>query len=424
MSTVDLSGNLWNFTATAPVNTALLEEDISVDLVVVGGGFTGLSAALHAAQTGADVCVVEAEDVGFGGSGRNVGLVNAGLWLPPQAVIDVLGPDAGACLNSALAEGPSTVFNLIEKHQIQCEANRKGTLHCAHDAVGVRDLERRQVQLLAIGAPVKLLGAEEARQRVGSPAVHSALYDPRAGTIQPKAYAQGLAHASIAAGARIVQNTRVEKIAHNGACWTVHANGHCIKARALIEATNAYGQTRNRFTPMYFFQMATRPLPNQLLSTILPAGEGCWDTALVMSSFRRDAAGRIILGSIGRIDHFASGIHMAWARRKISALFPQLSGVEFEHFWHGQIATTTDHLPKIHRIGPNGYSAFGYSGRGIGTGTIFGRELAQAALTEDEHSLPVAPVDHYREKCNGLRAVYYESGALLAHASKNRLVKW
>ena len=193
-----------------------------------------------------------------------------------------------------------------------------------------------------------------------------------------------------------------------------------VTADMLIEATNAYGATRTRFAPLHFFQMSTDPLPDDVLRDILPGGEGCWDTALVMSSFRRDAAGRVIIGAIGSLDHPAAGLHRAWARRKLSALFPQLGDAPLHYAWSGAIANTADHLPKILRLGPRGYAAFGYSGRGIGTGTLFGRALARACLTGSEADLPLTPVDRHAERFCTLRGIWYETGALAAHALGSR----
>ncbi len=411
-------GNLWTLTAGPLPDTAPLDGDLHVDLAVIGGGFTGLSAALHAAEAGLSVVVIEAEQVGFGGSGRNVGLVNAGLWLPPGEVARIMGAEAGARLNMALSGGPSLVFDLIEKHQIRCEAVRQGTLHCAHSPKGFAELETRCAQLQGIGAPVSLIGAEEARRRTGSAQVHGALFDPRAGTIQPRAYAVGLARAAMAAGARIVQGARATGVVYRDDLWQMRVGGHRVTADALIEGTNAYGSARDRCTKMFFFQMATDPLPPALLADILPGGEGCWDTALVMTSFRRDAAGRVIIGSVGSLDHAGSGLHRAWARRKMEALYPQLKGVALAHEWYGTIATTGDHLPRVLRLGPRGYAVFGYSGRGIGTGTLFGRALAGAVVSGREDGLPVTPVDSYSEGFTAAKAAYYETGALAAHGAE------
>lgn len=414
-----LQGSLWDHTGH-PLQTEPLDGDLRVDLVVIGGGYTGLSAALHAARAGASVCVIEAGEIGHGGSGRNVGLVNAGLWLPPGEVAKRMGDEAAERLNTALSGGPSAVFDLIEAHQIQCEALRNGTLHCAHSPAGQRDLQARHDQLRAFGAPVALLDAAEARARVGSDAVHGALFDPRAGTVQPKAYAQGLAQAAIAAGARIIQHTRAEGLHHDGQGWVLRAGGHEIRAEAAIEAVNAYGDRTDRFAPMHFFQMATEPLPENLRDSVLPGGEGGWDTAMVMSSFRRDQAGRVLIGAIGRLDHGASGLHRDWARRKLTALFPQLRDVPLAYAWQGKIASTSDHIPKILRLGPNGLSAFGYSGRGIGTGTLFGKAMAEALLTGREDGLPMAPVDRYSERFTGAKGLYYETGAALTHMVRDR----
>ncbi|WP_375174002.1 NAD(P)/FAD-dependent oxidoreductase [Pseudooceanicola sp.] len=409
-------GTLWHDTAPPLFGGGGLSDTSHYDLVIIGGGFTGLSAALHAARTGASTLLLEAREIGHGGSGRNVGLVNAGLWLPPGDVARKLGPEAAHRLTSVLATGPALVFDLISTLQIDCEAVTSGTLHCAHAPSGMAELERRYRQLIDTGAPVQLLPAEEARRRVGTDQVHGALFDPRAGTINPLAYARGLARAARAAGAQIVEGMRADTIRHGPGGWRITCGDNEICADAVIEATNAYGMARNRFAPLSFFQVATDPLPPEQGETILPGGEGCWDTALVMSSFRRDAAGRIILGGIGSLGHPLSGVHRLWAGRKLRRLFPQLAGLPFTHEWFGRIATTADHLPRIQRLGPRGYAAFGYSGRGIGPGTLFGRALAQAALTGEEGDLPLTPVDHHAERFRALRGVWYETGALAAHA--------
>ncbi|MCK1740173.1 FAD-binding oxidoreductase [Bradyrhizobium sp. 139] len=126
-------------------------------MVVVGGGFTGCAAALEAARRGASVCVLEAETVDHGGSGRNVGLVNAGLWLLPDTIVAQLGQDAGRRLIEILADAPHRVFSLVEREAIDCEATPKGTLHLARSTAGVRDLHKRYHQGKLYGSPLTLL---------------------------------------------------------------------------------------------------------------------------------------------------------------------------------------------------------------------------------------------------------------------------
>lgn len=412
--------NLWEATCREQVLTSVHEGDVAVDFAVIGGGFTGCSAALKAAELGMSVCLLEADTIGQGGSGRNVGLVNAGLWTPPDDVEELLGRDDGEKLNAALAGGPELVFSLIEKHWINCEPVRNGTLHCAHAVSGMRDLHNRFRQQECRGAPVTMLDARETEQRTGSARFKGALHDARAGSIQPLAYCTGLARAAQQAGAMIHTNSAVTHIDRHNDAWHAHTARGVVSAKYLLVATNAYHvETRGiappAHIPVHYFQMATIPMDEAGLSTVLPEREGCWDTAMVMSSFRRDEAGRLIIGAIGSLNHSAASVHRGWARRKLAGLFPQLGDIPLEYAWCGRIAMTSDHLPKIVRLGPDALMIFGYSGRGISPGTVFGARAVSAFATGNEDLLPVAPIDAHMEARSALKAAYYESGACLTH---------
>ncbi len=412
--------NLWQASSAERVEAPALEGEKRADLAIIGGGYSGLSAALQAAQSGARVVLLEGKRIGHGGSGRNVGLVNAGLWMAPEQIVARLGAQAGGRLNTVLAGAPDAVFALIARHEIACEPVRAGTLHCAHAPRGRADLAERHRQLRAIGAPVELLDAQAARARVGSAAVHGALFDPRAGTIQPLAYARGLARAAQGAGARICENSPVIGVAPDGAGWKLTTPGGRVFAGALLQATNGYlghdlNFARQDFVPVDFFQIATAPLPADLRARILPGGEGCWDTAQVMSSFRLDRAGRLIVGGIGNLELPGGAVHRAWARRKLAQLFPEAAGAQVEHAWHGRIAMTGDHLPKIVAPGQNALACFGYSGRGIGPGTLLGAACAKALLDGDESALPLAPIAAHGERFSLAKQAFYESGATLTH---------
>lgn len=402
-----------------------LAGDVRVDAVIVGGGFTGCSAALHLAEAGMGVRLLEAQSIGFGGSGRNVGLVNAGLWLPPEQVEQALGETAGGRLNAALAAGPELVFSLIDRLGIDCEATRSGTLHCAHSQGGLDDLKDRLRQLLARGAPVELLSAEETAACTGTRAYRGALLDRRAGTIQPLAYCRGLARAAGDAGAVLHEQTPVLSVDRTGDGWRVTTPGGSVSAGALLVAVNAYGRpmaglTPPAYVPVHYFQIATRPLTDNLRRSVLPERQGCWDTAPVMSSFRLDAAGRLLVGAVGSLEGPGARWHRAWAERKLAALFPDLAGVDLEHAWCGRIAMTGDHLPKILRLGERGLSVFGYSGRGISPGTTFGKAIAAYLIGGEERALPCDPVDAHSERLAGVKQAYYEFGASLTHAVGER----
>jgi glycine/D-amino acid oxidase-like deaminating enzyme len=317
------------------------------------------------------------------------------------------------------------VFALIEKYGIDCEAVRAGTLHCAHSPAGLRVLKSRHRQLEARGAPVTLLSAEETAARTGTSRYFGALHDARAGTIQPLAYCAGLARAAAALGASIHEASKVCDVRREGAGWRVSMAHGTVRAKAVLRAVNAYNQALSgagtpAFTPVSFFQAATKPLSTGEGAAILPAGEGCWDTARVMSSFRRDHAGRLIVGGIGGLGHVAAGIHLDWSRRKIARLFPQLADVQLDYAWHGRIAMTQDHIPKIVSAGPDYLSIFGYSGRGIGPGSVFGARAADTLLGSNRDLLPVRAIESYGEASVTPRSWLVELGATAFHAINSR----
>ncbi|MCB2137620.1 MAG: FAD-binding oxidoreductase, partial [Rhodobacteraceae bacterium] len=377
---------------------------------IIGGGYTGLSTALHGAARGLNCHVVEAEVIGHGGSGRNAGLVNAGLWLPPQDVRARMGEARGAALVDLLGGGPDYVFSLIEKHQMRCEAVRAGTIHAAHAPSGLRDLERRAGEWKRLGVPVRLLTPDEATERIGTPAFCGGLFDPRAGTINPMGYARGLARAARDAGARITTGVTAQSLRRETGGWLVGTTQGTIRAKAVVIGTNAYSGDlwpglRDSFTIIRYFQLATEPL-GERGAAILPGGEGIWDTGTIMFSLRRDGYGRLIIGSMGEV---IGGLSERWARAKLRRLFPALGPVQFEAGWHGQIAMTPDHLPRIHRLAEGVYTPVGYNGRGISPGTMFGKALAELLAGGREDALPMPVTDLRPIRAGRLQSAFFRA---------------
>ena len=432
--------SLWQASANNPFTGQALAHHAHTDVAIIGGGYGGLSAALELAKSGLDVHLLEAQTIGFGGSGRNVGLVNAGLWTPPDDIEATLGQAAGQKLNQAFACAPDMVFDLIQKYQIDCNPVRHGTLHCATNKSGLKDLNRRFLQQQKRQAPVELLSASATMQRTGSSEFLGALFDARAGTIQPLSYAFGLAHAAEKAGASINTQSPVLDYRYQDKQWHITTAQGRVSANQLIVATNAYGtqndaqrssrdaqsqapqsQTKGYFTPIGYCQFATAPLTLKQQEQILPHKEGCWDTAHAMSSFRLDHKGRLIIGGVGSLEHTGFSTHMHWAQRKLKALFPELKAYEFDYMWSGQIAMTADKLPKMCAMGPQAISLYGYSGRGIGPATTLGCAAAKWAMGLDETHLPLAISDPTMDRHWRLKSAYYNTGALLAHWLESRL---
>jgi glycine/D-amino acid oxidase-like deaminating enzyme len=418
------SHGLWERTAPPAPEAGALTGAVDADVVVVGAGYTGLSAALHLAEAGARVVVLEGVEIGFGGSGRNVGLVNAGLWVMPDAVVETLGAEAGDRLLSVLGDAPSVVFGLIERHGIACEATRAGTLHLAVGDAGVKELEERARQWQARGAPVRLLGADETARKVGSTHYPAALLDERAGTIQPLAYARGLARAAIGAGARLFTGSPVVGAEEAGGRWTVRTAAGSVTADWVVVATNAYSGTPWReigseIVGLPYFNIATAPLGDNVRRSILPERQGAWDTKQVLSSFRFDEAGRLIFGSVGALRGTGTAVHRTWARRSIRKIFPQIGAFAFEAEWYGRIGMTDDSLPRFHELARNVVSTSGYNGRGIGPGTVFGKALA-AHVMGDRDAVPLPRTAVGATRFRGVREMYYEAGAQVLHAVEKR----
>ena len=389
--------SLWDRSAEEADYVAALDGDIDTDLAIVGGGFTGLSTALHAAERGLDCHVLEARQIGFGGSGRNVGLVNAGLWLPPQNVRTRLGQAYGSRLIQILGDAPSYVFALIEKHQIRCEATRNGTIHAAHSPKGYKDLAMRAEEWHRLGAPVDLLSREAAARKIGSTAFHGGLLDRRAGTINPMGYVRGLARAALDAGAKISTGVTARRLRRDGSKWIVETNSGNVTANWVVLGTNAYSDDlwdglKKSFMMIHFFQLATEPLGDRG-TDILPDGQGLWDTGPIMFSLRRDAFGRVLIGSMGKVVGGNDGLSRRWAARTLRRLYPKLGDVTFDSSWHGQIAMTPDHLPRIHRLAEGLYTPIGYNGRGITPGTMFGKAMAELLAGGAEEDLPLPITD-------------------------------
>lgn len=415
------SHGLWERTAPPGPQTPALAGDVAAEVAVVGAGFTGLSAALHLAERGVDVVVLEAAEVGYGASGRNVGLVNAGMWVMPDALEAALGPVHGPRLLALLGDGPAAVFDLVARHGIPCEAEPVGTLHCAVGQSGLAEIEARAAQWSRLGAPVELLDATATAARTGTQAFAGALLDRRAGTIQPLAYVRGLARAAIAAGARVHGDSPVVATQRAGDAWRLVTARGSVRAARVIAATDAYTgavwpELRREQVALPYFNLATAPLSSNLRRSILPERQGAWDTRSVLSHFRLDAQGRLIVGSVGALRGTGTAVHRAWARRMVRRLFPQLGEAPFEAEWYGRIGMTADHLPRFHRLAEGVVSVSGYNGRGIAPGTVFGRELARLLTGEiDEAGMALPLTAPRRAPARLAREAFIEAGAQVAH---------
>jgi glycine/D-amino acid oxidase-like deaminating enzyme len=398
MSAVTLQ-SLWSVTAPPGPVCTQLSGPLRAQAAVIGAGYTGLSAALHLAEAGRDVAVLEAVDIGERASGVNGGQVIPGVKPDPDALEAMLGPYAGGRLVTTAAAGPDLVFDLIARHGIQCEATRTGWIQPATSEASLAQLARRAEQWWRRGAAVDLLSRAEVLQLTGSALYCGGLLDRRGGTVQPLAYVRGLAHAVGGAGGRIFTHTPALRLTRKTGAWNIETPQGSLSAPVVIIATDAdtgalNEELRRTMVPVPSFQVATAPIPAALRRTILPDGQAASDTWHLLRYFRLDASGRLVLGSRGTFAQAPAQHDVQYHYRAVHEIYPQLKGIAFEYHWGGMVAMTRDHLPHLHELAPGLHAGVGYNGRGVAMATVMGRLLARRALGAPvvELGFPVTPV--------------------------------
>ena len=416
--------NLWHTLVEDKVSFPTLQNNETADVCIIGAGFTGLSAAIHLAEQGKSVIILEAQHVAYGGSGRNVGLVNAGTWNKPDFMVDILGKEMGENLVTALGDAPKLVFSIINKYGIDAQQQEVGTLHMAHSEKGVPELQDRYEQLTRRGTPVELLTGTRIEEYSGSKKIPAALLDHRAGTVNPFAYATGLAKTAAKLGVKIFEHSPVDSVnCEKPGEWVATALDHTVRAEKVIIATNAYAEGelseyRQAVYSGYYYQVASKPM-GEAGATVLPYKQGSWDTRLVLSSIRLDKDGRLILGSMGKGINKPVWYLKAWADRIQQHYFPQLgTQMNWEYSWCGRIGFTDNHTPKIFEPAPGLIAAIGYNGRGITTGTLIGKLFADHLTDQEVAPIPLpffSSVD--QSKCNysQMKSLFMESGFTMYH---------
>lgn len=389
---------LWSVTSQESLLHAPAARGQShADVAIIGGGYTGLSTALHLAAQGVAATVIDASTVGAGASGVNGGQVIPGLKRDPEDLERTFGDRATAIID-LFGTGPDLVFSLIEKHAIQCAPKRAGWILAAHAAPALAHVRQRYRQWLDRGADVAMLSAAEITELTGTDVYAGGLIDRRAGTIHPLAYARGLARVARAQGAQLFENSPVKHLTRQGGKWQLTGEGFDITADRVVIATDAYSgrllpALESSLLTVTSLQIATEPLPDCIGSEILSSRACLSETRKVAIYMRRDPEGRVLIGGRGPVgggmpDRLFDELH-----RRLLRLFPRLDGVRIAHRWHGKVALTIDELPHLHEPEHGLLVGHGYNGRGVAAATTMGKIIAEritggAAAT----ALPVTPL--------------------------------
>jgi glycine/D-amino acid oxidase-like deaminating enzyme len=391
--------SLW--AAVTPPGPALpaLEGSHTADAVVIGAGFTGLSTALHLRRAGIGVTVLEAMEPGWGASGRNNGQVIPTLSRPDPDDIAARHGEAGERFVALLRDSASILFDLVREERIQAEAEQTGWVQPVHSPGRMKIAERRVAQWSKRGAPVELLSRADTARRLGSDAWFGGWWNPTGGHINPLALARGLARAVLDHGGVIFARSPVLRYQRVGSVWRVVTAQGTVSARSLMLATNAYTGEHaaalapaiaREIVPVLSWQMATAPLSDNVRRTVLPERPAMSDTHGELYFARYDARHRLVTG--GALLNPVNGAERLkpYVAARLQRLFPQIGAVRFDYVWNGKLAMTRDYLPRLHKLGPDGYAWAGCNGRAVGLSVALGREFARAiqGMPEIELALP------------------------------------
>jgi gamma-glutamylputrescine oxidase len=366
--------------AELPPFPALAGEE-AADVCVVGGGYTGLSAALHLAEAGMRVVLLEAQRVGWGASGRNGGQVGSGQRRDQEWIEARFGRERARALWEMAEEAKALLRDLVARHGIGCDL-RPGVVSAASRAGEVGELHAG-VERLARDygyGPLEALDRAGIEAMVGTRAYHGGVLDRGAAHLHPLNYALGLARAAAAAGVRIFERSRATSVAPG----EVQTGAGRVRAPFVVVAGNGYlgdlvPQVAARVMPINNFIVATAPLGEARARRVIRDDVAVADTRFVVNYFRLSADGRLLFGggeSYGyRFPRDIAGV----VRPRMLAVFPDLADVAIEHAWGGTLAITANRMPAFQRLGPGVFSAAGYSGHGVALATLAGKLIAEAA---------------------------------------------
>jgi gamma-glutamylputrescine oxidase len=370
-------------TATPLAQLPVATGQITCDVCVIGGGFTGLSTALHLAEKGLDVVLVEAHRVGWGASGRNGGQVGTGQRLDQNALEKLVGMTRAKALWDLSLDSVALVKSLIADHKIDC-GYVDGVIHADHRARFVRDSHAyaQKLQQTYGYDKISTLDRAEIRDHVGSDDYHGGTLDMGAGHLHPLNYALGLAAAALKAGVRIFENSRVVQLIEGNPAQVKTATAD-IRAAHVIVGANGYlghlhAQLAQRIMPINNFIVATEPLDDANARGLIRHNHAVADSRFVINYFRLSQDNRMLFGGGENYSYkFPSDIN-ALVRKPMLNIFPQLADARIDYAWGGTLGITMTRLPSVVRIGNNILSAGGFSGHGVALATLSGKMMAEA----------------------------------------------
>ena len=408
------------YRASVPVAAprAQLAGALDADVCIVGAGFTGLSAALELAEAGRSVIVLEAEDVGWGCSGRNGGQINPGVACDHSRVVRELGEADARKVWQLGVDGVALLRDRVARHSIDCDL-KWGILLVANKARQVPDLHAWQQELGELGYDRLEFHDRAALQGLLRADYHAGVMDWGGGDLHPLKYAQGLARAAEQAGVRIFERSAVLSYAEEGGVVAVQTAGGQVRAGHLLLAGNAYlGKLlpwyRKGFMPIGSYIGATRPL-GDLATELIPSRAAVCDMNTLIDYYRLTPDNRLLFGGRASARDARPDALRQTMRQRMAQVFPQLAGEDFEYLWGGQVAMTMSKAPVFGRLGQRVLYTQGYSGQGVALAGLAGKLMAETVLGDARNfdlmarwrHLPVPPGAPLQTAIRALALLWY-----------------
>ena len=379
----------------------------NTDVVVIGGGFTGTSAALQLAKGGARVTLVEAESIGWGASSRNGGQALSCLHHTLEQSIKIHGRELAREMFQAAVQAANTVEQIVHDEKLDCDFVRCGNIEAASKPAHFEALKREQETLYEVaGFDVSILPKNAIRSELGTDSYFGLMVNPRSGSVQPAKFVQGMAFAAERAGADIHEGTRVLAIERvdslDGTHFIVKTDRGIISSKEVVLAANAWigniaPQFRHRVLPVDSFVIATEPLPKELAKRLIPNNRVAYDTRNVLAYYRLSPDGRMVWGGEGTIKGASPKMNINILRRGMIKVFPELADFKTDYFWSGTLGITFDENTHAGQIDGMWYSMC-YVGHGVTLATYLGKQLANAILGRESYNpfanlnIPLMPV--------------------------------
>jgi gamma-glutamylputrescine oxidase len=375
-----------------PTSYPALAGDIDCDVVVLGGGYTGLASAAGLIARGRSVVILEARDIGFGASGRNGGSITPRFKMAFSALAGRFGEETACLLHGLLHAAIRGMKEDIRRYAIDCDYEEVGQITAAHSPAALETLaaDIRWLRQTGDTSP-RLLGEGETAERLGLDLYRGAYLDPRGARVQPLKYARGIAAALAGRGVAIYTRSPAVAIRVDaGRMLVATAEGPRVRARQVILATDAYltpelemRRLHRRLLTMASALITTAPLTGSVARLIDPGRHVAADTFTLLNYFQMLPGDRFLFGGRGKVTaHEDDAVVFEILERRMRMLFPALADVEVTHRWSGLVGLSRDNLPHAASLTDHVHAGFGFGGRGVVLSHVVGRALAALALGE------------------------------------------